>query len=107
MAVFLSAIVLSGSRLAIERKEKEMIQWFSEQDDAIRGRGYNGFDICDMPWEKETFEKEWRFLIKVIDDAKDYPNCDEKSKEVKEKLLYEYPDESHADCEIWAIWKMK
>lgn len=31
----------------------------------------------------------------------------DRAKEVQELLLIEYPNESHADCDIWAIWKMK
>lgn len=30
-----------------------------------------------------------------------------KAKEVQLKLKEEYPEESHADCVIWAIWRME
>jgi hypothetical protein len=90
MAVFLSVIVLSGSRIAIEKKEKEMIQWFSEQDDTIRGRGCNGFDICDMPWEKENFEKERAFLLKVIAGAKEKLGWNTLSYEPNEDIIFGY-----------------
>ena len=90
MAVFLSVIVLSGSRLAIEKKEKEMIQWFSEQDDTVRGRGCNGFDICDMPWEKETFEKEREFLLKVVDGAKEKIGWDVLNYQPNENFVFNY-----------------
>lgn len=29
-----------------------------------------------------------------------------KAKEIKQNLLTEYPDESHADCSLWAIWRI-
>lgn len=93
MAVFLSVIVLSGSRLAIEKKEKEMIQWFSERDDTVRGRGCNGFDICDMPWEKETFEKEREFLIKVIDGAKEKLGWNTLDYQPNEEFIFRYLEE--------------
>lgn len=30
-----------------------------------------------------------------------------KAREVQEKLIEEYPDEDHADCDLWAIWRIK
>ncbi|WP_297424481.1 hypothetical protein [Clostridium sp.] len=90
MAVFLTVIVLSGSRLAIKKKEKEIIQWFVEQDDTVRGRGCNGFDICDIPWEKETFEKERQFLLKVLDGAKAKLGWEVLSYQPNEDFVFRY-----------------
>lgn len=30
----------------------------------------------------------------------------ERAKEIQQDLLKNYPDEDHADCSFWAIWKM-
>lgn len=31
----------------------------------------------------------------------------EKAYQIRDLLLKNYPDENHADCTVWAIWKMK
>ncbi|MDP4178378.1 MAG: hypothetical protein Q8900_08590 [Bacillota bacterium] len=84
MDIFLSVIVLSGSRLAVKKREKELIQWFCERDDTIRGRGCNGFSICDIPWKEEDFEYERKFLLKVVDGAKEKLGWDVLDYEVNE-----------------------
>ncbi|WP_160673112.1 hypothetical protein [Clostridium sp. C8-1-8] len=83
-AVFFTVLGLSGSRLAKSKKEKEVIIWLLEKDQEYVGRGTIGFDICDMPWEINTFVEERKFLLNVI-------------REVKEKTGWEtlnyYPNE--------------
>lgn len=90
MAVFLSVIVLSGSRLAIEKKEKELVQWFSERDDTVRGRGCNGFDMSEIPWEKDTFEKEREFLLRVANGAKVRLGWEVLNYQPKEEFVFGY-----------------
>lgn len=85
MAVFLSALVLSGSRIAQTQKEKELILWFAEHDDTVRGRGCNGFDVYDIPWSVEHFENEMEFIRKVVRGAQE--------KSGWETLNYVPPDE--------------
>jgi hypothetical protein len=91
-AVFLSALVLSGSRLAIEEKEKELIIWISEHDDTVRGRGCNEFDICDIPWDFENFEKERSFIIKVIEGAKEKLGWETLDYKPNESFIFSYLD---------------
>ncbi len=66
--VFISAILLSGSEMAQTEDEKQLIVWLSEKDQTI-GMGTVGFDIVEIPWNKNRFEEEKRFLIKVIESA--------------------------------------
>lgn len=68
--VFFTVIGLSGSRLAKSKKEKEIIIWLLEKDQKYVGRGTIGFDICDMPWEIDTFVEEKDFLLNVIRETK-------------------------------------
>ena len=64
--VLLSALVLSGSRIAKTEKEKELVVWLACRDQAFRGRGTVGFDIGDMPWSFNGFEQEKTFMLYVI-----------------------------------------
>lgn len=91
-AAFLSILALSGSRLAKEEKEKELILWFVEQDDTVKGRGCNGFDICEMPWEYENFERERKFILKVIEAAKEKYGWESLNYEPNEEFMFTYLD---------------
>jgi hypothetical protein len=68
MGVFLDVIVLSGSILASNRREEEIILWFAAR--GWWGRGTNGFDIDEIGWDKINFVNEKMFLIRVIKEAK-------------------------------------
>ncbi len=91
-AVFLSALVLSGSRLAKKKKEKELIVWISEHDDTVRGRGCNEFDISEIPWDFDNFEKERGFIINVIDGVKNKLGWETLDYKPNESLVFTYLD---------------
>ena len=55
--VFINVLAISGSALAETEQEKRLIVWLSEKDQKV-GRGTVGFDIVEMPWQKETFIAE-------------------------------------------------
>lgn len=70
-AVFFTVLGLSGSRLAKSKKKKEIIIWPLEKDQEYIGRGAVGFNICDIPWEIDTFMEERNFLLNVIRRVKE------------------------------------
>ena len=67
--VFINVLSLSGSYLAKTVDEKRLIVWISEKDQTL-GRGCVGFNICDMPWNKNTFYDNKKFILKVISSVK-------------------------------------
>ncbi len=67
--VFINVLSLSGSMLAETVEEKQLIIWLSEKDQKFVGLGTVGFNIVDMPWKKETFSNDKRFLLNVIKSA--------------------------------------
>lgn len=69
-SVFIDVLSLSGSKLAVTDDEKRLIVWLSEKDQSKVGIGTVGFDICEMPFDRNNLEKEKLFLLKVITQAK-------------------------------------
>ena len=67
--VFINILALSGSVIAWTESEKRLVVFLSEKDQ-ITGRGCVGFDIVRMPWEKESFEEDKKFIIQVINGAR-------------------------------------
>lgn len=67
MSVLLTVIGLSGSALAENDFEKNIIVWLAEKDQNIVGLGTVGFDITEMPWDRIYFEKQKNFMLKVLD----------------------------------------
>lgn len=68
--VFIDVLALSGSQIAHTVDEKRLIVWLSEKDQSKVGGGTIGFDICEMPWNAETFAENKLFLITVVEHAK-------------------------------------
>lgn len=68
-SVFLEVLVLSGSILAATDREKEMVIWLAQRDQACVGIGTVGFDIDEMPWTVDSFEAEKQFLLRTIASA--------------------------------------
>ncbi len=89
-AVFLMVLILSGTAIAQSKKEKELIIWFAEHDRTATGMGNSGFDISDIPWSIDTFDKEKEFILKVIDGAFQKINWEVLDYELNEELIFEY-----------------
>lgn len=70
-SVFLEVLILSGSMLARTMEEKRLIVWLAERDQSRVGLGTVGFDLCDMPWNSETFEEDKAFLLQAVSRAKE------------------------------------
>ncbi len=66
---FINVLSLSGSILAETTEEKQLIVWLSEKDQSFVGLGTVGFEIVEMPWNKETFTHDKNFLLNAVRSA--------------------------------------
>lgn len=66
--VLINTILLSGSFLAKTIDEKRLIVWLAEKDQTL-GSGTVGFDVCNMPWNPDTFCENKAFILRVIQEA--------------------------------------
>lgn len=85
--VFINVLVLSGSKLAGTDDEKRLIVYLAEKDQSITGIGTVGFEICEMPWNTQTFDECKSFLLKVIETAKSRMGWEKLEYEPNEELL--------------------
>jgi hypothetical protein len=69
---FISSLAVSGSLLASEPFEIDLITWICSRDQGVVGSGVVGFDIDEMPWAdtEEVFFKQKEFLKSTIERAK-------------------------------------
>jgi hypothetical protein len=68
-SVTIAVVCLAGSSLSVTEGEKRMMIWLAQRDQAIRGLGFVGFDIRNLPWDKSMFSDQREFLIRVINRA--------------------------------------
>lgn len=66
MAVLLTALGLSGSRLAGTEEERRLIVWLMEHDQSVLGLGAVGFSLSELPWERERLAEGQDFLLRTI-----------------------------------------
>lgn len=71
--VFINVLALSGSALAETAEEKRLVVWLSEKDQKL-GLGTVGFDVVEMPWQRETFSSDKAFVLRMIDAAENKLN---------------------------------
>lgn len=86
-AVFIDVLTLAGSRLAQTVDEKRLIVWLAEKDQSVVGMGTVGFDIREMPWNINCFEKCRLFLLKTIELAENKTEWDKLGYQPNEELL--------------------
>ena len=89
--VFINILALSGAVIARTESEKRLMVYLSEQDQ-IAGRGCVGFDIVEMPWDKETFEEDKKFIIKVINGARNRIGWEKLDYSPNEEIVLRYLD---------------
>ncbi|WP_307589416.1 hypothetical protein [Paenibacillus wynnii] len=70
-SIFIEVLAINGSLLAKTNREKELIIWLAQRDQAIVGAGNVGFDIDEMPWTIDYFESEKGFILRAISNAMD------------------------------------
>ncbi len=68
MSVVVSTLALSGSHLAKEKHEIDLVTWIASRDQGVLGSGVVGFDLVDLPWAKteEAFGQQKQFMLRVI-----------------------------------------
>ena len=91
--VFINVLVLSGSRLAKTDDENRLIVCLAEKDQSKRGIGTVGFDICEMPWNRDNFTENKAFLLNVIQSAKNKLGWETLDYPPNEELLFPVLDE--------------
>lgn len=69
-SVFINVLCLSGGRLAETESQKRFMVFLAEKNQNVCGIGTVGFDIVDMPWDKDSFDEDKAFILKVIEGAK-------------------------------------
>lgn len=67
--VVMDVLCLAGATLAASDDEKEWMIWLAQKDQGIFGLGTIDFDISEMPWQREYFDAQKKFLLAVIDAA--------------------------------------
>ena len=68
--VFIDYMLISGSELAKTDSEKRLTAFLAECDQNYRGLGTIGFHIDKMPWDKESFDADKRFMLGAIKHAR-------------------------------------
>lgn len=69
-SVFINVLCLSGGRLAETESQKRFMVFLAEQNQEIYGNGTIGFDIVEMPWDKNSFGEDKAFMLRVIEGAR-------------------------------------
>ncbi|MDE7293675.1 MAG: hypothetical protein K2N72_04540 [Oscillospiraceae bacterium] len=86
-AVFISILALSGTKLAATENQKRLMVRLCEADQ-ICGIGTVSFDVCSLPWERETLEEDKAFMLRVIEGAKNKTGWEKLDYEPSEERLF-------------------
>lgn len=70
MSMFINILCLSGGRLAKTESQKRLMVFLAEKNQNAIGLGTVGFDIVDMPWDRDSFAEDKAFMLKVIEGSK-------------------------------------
>ena len=89
--MFINILALSGAAIAQTESEKRLMVYLSEKDQIV-GRGCVGFAITEMPWDKETFEADKSFVIKVINGARNKIGWEKLDYSPNEEFVLHYLD---------------
>lgn len=76
MDVFIDAMLVCELQLAKSESEKMLMSFLSIKQQGIVGRGTVGFDIVEMPWRRDSFDADKKFILRVIQNAKEHDNWD-------------------------------
>ena len=69
-SVFINVLCLSGGRLAQTQSQKRFMVFLAEKNQSVCGIGTVGFDIVDMPWDRDSFDEDKEFMLRVIEGAR-------------------------------------
>ena len=70
-SLFICALALAGSRLARTERQQELVLWLAWCDQTVVGDGTVGFSLSELPWTREAFAEERRFLLTVVAAAQE------------------------------------
>jgi len=91
-AKFINVLCLSGGRLAKTESQKRFMVFLAERNQCFMGLGLVGFDVVDMPWAKESFEEDKKFMLDVIDGVKNKLGWETLDYEPNEEVIFGYMD---------------
>jgi len=91
-SVFINVLCLSGGRIAETESQKRFMVFFAEKNQNVCGSGTVGFDIVDMPWDKNSFDEDKAFILKVIEGARQKLGWETLGYTPNEELVMEYLD---------------
>jgi hypothetical protein len=70
-SALLAVLCLAGAALARTAQHERLLAWLASQDQALMGRGVAGFDLSDLPWERQSFGPDRAFLQAVVTGARE------------------------------------
>ncbi|SEQ62608.1 hypothetical protein SAMN02910369_02150 [Lachnospiraceae bacterium NE2001] len=91
-SMFVNILCLSGGRLAETESQKRFMVFLAEKNQNVRGLGNVGFYIVDMPWDRNYFDEDKTFMLKVIDGARHKHGWETLGYEPNEEFVAEYLD---------------
>ena len=91
-SVFINILCLSGGRLAETESQKRFMVFLAEKYQNVCGIGTVGFDIVDMPWDKDSFDEDKAFMLRVIESARQKLGWETLGYETNEEFVAEYLD---------------
>ena len=87
--VLLTVIGLSGSKIARSDCERNMIIWLMEKDQSMVGLGTVLFDIIEMPWKKQCFERQKLFMLQVLAGVKEKTGWETLDYDPNEEIIFD------------------
>ncbi len=91
-SVFINVLCLSGGRLAQTQSQKRFMVFLAEKNQSVCGIGTVGFDIVDMPWDRDSFEEDKEFMLRVNEGARRKLGWETLGYEPNEEFVVEYLD---------------
>ena len=91
-SMFINILCLSGSRLAETESQKRFMVFLAEKNQNVIGLGTVGFDIVDMPWDRDSFDEDKAFMLRVIEGAMQKLGWETLGYKPNEEFVTEYLD---------------
>ena len=66
--IFMDLLSLTSKHLS--EHDNHLVQWILHTHDARIGDGFSGFDIGEMPWNKDNLYEEKEYLISIVTKMK-------------------------------------
>jgi len=86
--VFIDILKLCHQSLPSNRPSHSLTAWMIKQHEFRIGDGFSGFDIADMPWNKNNFGNQHECLLSVVDTMRDKSMWSKLDYEPNEEILF-------------------